>query len=440
MPNIFDILWQSHEILRREDGMSLLFIDRHFVHEGSHHAFNQLTERGLMVKAPKQTFGVMDHYVPTRAIAPEASIAAMMDKLKANCAHHGIQLFEQGQKEQGIVHVIGPELGITQPGFMMVCGDSHTATHGAYGAFAFGIGASEVAHVLATQTLWQNKPKAMNISVEGSLSPFISAKDVILSIIAKIGADGAQGHAIEYSGSTIRALSMEGRLTLCNMSIEAGARSGLVAPDQKTYNALVDKPFSPSKDILEKRIKNLTLKNATYDAVHRFNAEEIAPTVTWGTAVEEALPVTANVPRADQYMGLKGGEALTSLTIDRVFIGSCTNSRIEDLRAAAHLLQGKKAKVQGLVSAGSMQVKAQAEREGLDVIFKQAGLEWVNSGCSMCVGMNGDLAHSGERVASTTNRNFKGRQGLGVRTHLMSPIMVAAAAITGKITDFRELL
>jgi 3-isopropylmalate/(R)-2-methylmalate dehydratase large subunit len=458
--SLFDRLWDRHVVKRREDGLSLLWIDRHFVHEGSHHAFGQIAARGAKVARPDLTFGVADHYVPTRGRGgpvPDASIARMVDQLSANTAAHGITLFGLDDPRQGIVHVTGTEQGLTLPGLTVVCGDSHTSTHGAFGAYAFGIGASEVAHVLATQTLWQKKPKRMRISVEGATAPGITAKDIMLTIIATIGADGAAGHAIEYAGSAIRALSMEGRMTLCNMSIEAGGRCGMVAPDATTVAYLKGRPFAPAGALWDQAGEDWASlasdAGAVFDREVALEATSIAPTVTWGVSPEQALPITAAVPDPEAmadpvkaaaardalaYMGLTPGQPLASVPVDRVFIGSCTNSRIEDLRAAAKVLAGHKAKVPGMVSPGSSLVKQQAEEEGLARIFTEAGLEWVASGCSMCVGMNGDTVAAGERCASTTNRNFKGRQGPGARTHLMSPAMVAAAAVTGRLTDVRQ--
>ncbi len=459
---LFDKVFDAHVIVRREDGQCLLWIDRHFLHEGSFHAFNKLKEREAEVARPDLTFGIEDHYVPTRTrdlSAIDPAIRGMIEQLRGNSQRHGLKLFDLNDPGQGIVHVVGPEQGLTLPGLTMVCGDSHTATHGAFGAIAFGIGASEVAHVLMTQTLWQKKPKRMRITVDGELAPGVSAKDIALSIIAKIGADGAAGHAIEYAGSAIRSLSMEGRLTLCNLSIEAGGRCGMVAPDQTTLDYLRGRPFAPEGAMFDEAATDwLALQSdadAVFDREVRLDAAEIAPSVTWGITPEDASPITAKVPdpknfedpaRAQQvrdaldYMDIRPGQCLSDIRIDRVFIGSCTNSRIEDLRAAASILKGRKASVPGLVSPGSMQVKRQAEAEGLDRIFLDAGLEWVDAGCSMCVGMNGDLLAPGERCASTTNRNFRGRQGPGSRTHLMSPAMVAAAAVTGHLTDMRELM
>jgi 3-isopropylmalate/(R)-2-methylmalate dehydratase large subunit len=383
----------------------------------------------------------------------------MVRNLEANTGDNHITLFGLRDPRQGIVHVVGPEQGLTLPGLLIVCGDSHTSTHGAFGAYAFGIGASEVAHVLMTKTLWQKKPKRMRITVDGALGTGIAAKDIALAVIARIRADGAQGHAIEFAGSAIRALSMEGRLTLCNMSIEAGARCGMVAPDETVFSYLKGRPYAPKGSEFDRAVEEWsamrTDRNAEFDREASLVAADIAPTVTWGTSPEDALPIDASVPdparepdeaRAKQmrealdYMGIAPGKKLTEIAVDRVFIGSCTNSRIEDLRAAAAVLSGRTSKVPGLVSAGSSLVKRQAEEEGLDRIFRDAGLEWGESGCSMCVGMNGDLVAPGERCASTTNRNFRGRQGPGARTHLMSPAMVAAAAVAGHLADVRPLL
>jgi 3-isopropylmalate/(R)-2-methylmalate dehydratase large subunit len=459
---LFDKLWDAHAIVTREDGATLLWVDRHYVHEGSFHAFDQLKERGAAVARPDLTFGVADHYVPTRARAAgiaDAGIRRMVEELSANAAAHGIALFGLDDPRQGIVHVVGPEQGLTLPGLLIVCGDSHTSTHGAFGAFAFGIGASEVAHVLTTQTLWQKKPKRMRVRVDGATVPGVGAKDIALSVIARIGADGAAGHAVEYAGEAIRSLSMEGRLTLCNLSIEAGARCGMVAPDATTLAYLRGRPFAPTGEAFERAAADwLDLASdpdAVFDREVALDGAAVAPVVTWGVSPEDALPIDGTVPdperapdpgRAAQirdalaYMDLTPGQKLTDVAVDRVFIGSCTNSRIEDLRAAAAVLAGRKARVPGLVSPGSSLVKRQAEEEGLDRIFKEAGLEWADSGCSMCVGINGDQVPPGERCASTTNRNFKGRQGPGARTHLMSPAMAAAAAVTGHLADVRPLI
>ncbi len=459
---LVDKLWSAHEIVLRDDGAALLWVDRHYVHEGSFHAFRQMKSRGRSIAEPDLTFGVADHYVPTRArnqeiVNPE--IAAMVRNFETNVAESGITAFGLGDPRQGIVHVVGPEQGLTLPGLLIVCGDSHTSTHGAIGAYAFGIGASEVAHVLMTQTIWQKKPKHMRVNVTGKIVAGVGAKDIALSIIARIGADGAQGHAIEYAGSAITALSMEGRMTLCNMSIEAGSRCGMVAPDQKTFAYLKGRPYVPKGVAFDQAIEAWSAfvsdPDAPFDREVSLDADQIAPIVTWGTTPDDALPIDACVPDpahepdptrakylqdALDYMGIAPGKKLTDIAIDRVFIGSCTNARIEDLRAAAAVLAGRNTKVPGLVSPGSSTVKRQAEAEGLDRIFRDAGLEWADSGCSMCVGINGDLVPSGERCASTTNRNFRGRQGPGARTHLMSPAMVAAAALTGHLADVRPLL
>jgi 3-isopropylmalate/(R)-2-methylmalate dehydratase large subunit len=459
---LIDKLWDAHAIAEREDGEALLWVDRHYVHEGSFHAFNRLAERGAPVAEPGLTFGVADHYVPTRSSRQSISnpeIAPMVRQVEDNTGKHHIKLFGLHDARQGIVHVVGPEQGLTLPGLLIVCGDSHTSTHGALGAYAFGIGASEVAHVLMTQTIWQRKPKRMLIKIDGRLGAGIAAKDIALAVIAHIGADGATGHAIEFAGSAIRELSMEGRLTLCNMSIEAGARCGMIAPDETTFTYLQRRPYAPEGREFDRAVEVWsqlqTDANAAFDRDVSLDAADIAPIVTWGTSPEDALPIDANVPdparepdeararylrAALEYMGIAPGKKLTEIAIDRVFIGSCTNARIEDLRAAAAVLASRTSKVPGLVSAGSSLVKRQAEEEGLDRIFRDAGLEWGESGCSMCVGINGDLVAPGERCASTTNRNFRGRQGPGARTHLMSPVMVAAAAVTGYLTDARPLL
>jgi 3-isopropylmalate/(R)-2-methylmalate dehydratase large subunit len=459
---IIDKLWSAHEIVQRDDGESLLWVDRHYVHEGSFHAFGKLAERRATVAEPELTFGVADHYVPTRSSRRNIAnpeLARMVRQLGDNCATHAITLFGLDDPRQGIVHVVGPEQGLTLPGLLIVCGDSHTSSHGALGAYAFGIGASEVAHVLMTQTIWQKKPKRMRASVDGVLAPGLSAKDIVLALVAAIGADGASGYAVEFAGSAIRALSMEGRLTLCNMSIEAGARCGTVAPDAVTFTYLKGRPFAPTGPAFEQAVDDWSRlasdPGAAFDHEVALDAATIAPIVTWGTSPQDALPIDAITPdparepdperaqylrEALDYMGIAAGKKLTDIAIDRVFIGSCTNARIEDLRAAAAVLAGRTSKVPGLVSPGSTRVKNQAEGEGLDRIFREAGLEWGESGCSMCVGINGDVVGPGERCASTTNRNFRGRQGPGARTHLMSPAMVAAAAVTGHLADVRELL
>jgi len=459
---LIDKLWSSHEIARSEDGSALLWVDRHYVHEGSFHAFSQMKARHRSVSEPQLTFGVADHYVPTRGRGMDIAnpeIAAMVRNLEANAAEYNIMLFGLRDPRQGIVHVVGPEQGLTLPGLLIVCGDSHTSTHGAFGAYAFGIGASEVGHVLMTQTLWQKRPKRMRIIVDGEAMAGIAAKDIALAIIARIGADGAQGHAVEFAGSAIRSLTMEGRMTLCNMTIEAGGRCGIIAPDATTFAYLRARPFAPKSGEFERAVEAWSAltsdTDAAFDSEVSVHAGEIAPIVTWGTTPDDALPIDARVPdpsrepddtrsrylrEALDYMGIAPGTKLTDIPVDRVFIGSCTNARIEDLRAAAAVFAGRVSKVPGLVSPGSSAVKRQAEQEGLDRIFRDAGLEWADSGCSMCVGINGDLVPPGERCASTTNRNFRGRQGPGARTHLMSPAMVAAAAVSGHLADVRPLL
>jgi 3-isopropylmalate/(R)-2-methylmalate dehydratase large subunit len=463
---LFDKVWNSHVITAREDGTCLLWIDRHLLHEGSFHAFEKLDHASRVVRRPDLTFGVADHYVPSttgsgrrdRAIAdPEA--AMLVSYLRQNASRHGFDSFDMTDPRQGIVHVIGPEQGLTLPGLTLVCGDSHTATHGAFGALAFGIGASEVAHVLATQTLWQRKPAQMRVTIDGTLHPLVSAKDVILTIIATIGAAGATGCAIEYAGSTVLAMSMAARMTLCNMSIEAGSRTGMIAPDETTFAALRGRARAPKGGALEHAIAAWRLlfsdPEASFDRALAVDASAVMPTVTWGTSPETALPITGRVPdpaaaadpaTADRFrsqleiMGLRPNEPLDGIAVDQVFIGSCTNGRIEDLRSAAAILSGRSAAIPGLVVAGSMPVKRQAEREGLHHIFRQAGLSWGEPGCSSCTGMNGDVVPPGRRCAATSNRNFAGRQGPGSRTHLMSPAMAAAAAATGFICDVRRLV
>jgi 3-isopropylmalate/(R)-2-methylmalate dehydratase large subunit len=460
---LFDKIWSSHAILVRPGGATLLHIDRHLVHDGSGNAFRMLKEKGLAVRRPDRTFATPDHYVSTLshdlASINEPHCRGVVEDLEANAKAAGLTLFGLSDRRQGIVHVVGPEQGLSQPGMIMVCGDSHTATHGALGALAFGVGASEVGHVLATQTLWQSKPKNMRVVVDGTLPPGVHAKDVILAIIARIGTAGGAGHVIEYAGSTIRALGIEGRLTICNMSIEAGARAGMVAPDDITFTYLHGRPYAPRGADWDKALAYWgslpSDADAQFDREVRLDAAGIAPMVTWGTSPEAAAPITERVPdpasepdaarrdsmeRALAYMDLRPGMPLADIMIDRVFIGSCTNSRIEDLRAAAKVLDGRRAVIPAMAVPGSGLVKAQAEAEGLDAIFRRAGFEWREAGCSMCVGMNGDLVAPGERCASTSNRNFVGRQGKGARTHLVSPAMAAAAAVAGKLTDVRQFL
>lgn len=457
---LVDKLWEAHEVRRNEDGASLLWVDRHLVHEGSHHAFAKLAHRGLSVAHPDLTFAVVDHYAPTRGRGGPISgdIFRMIGTLENNAKLHGIRLFGLRDPVQGIVHVLGPEQGLSLPGLLINCGDSHTSTHGAFGALAFGIGATEVAHVLATQTIWQKRPRKMRLTVTGALGPAVTAKDLALTWIHRLGTDGARGHSVEYAGPAVQHLSMEARMTLCNLSIEGGARFGLVAPDQTTFDYLQGRPLAPTGErwdlAMEHWAQLQSDADAPFDREVEIDADQIMPTVTWGTSPEDALPINAAVPDPTQlpqaraiavreavdYMGLVPGRPLEGTPVDQVFIGSCTNGRIEDLRLAAAVLTGRKARVPGLISPGSRLIKQQAEQEGLDRIFTDAGLEWVDSGCSMCVGMNGDLVEAGKRCASSTNRNFKGRQGRGARTHLMSPAMVAAAAVTGTLTDVRPLL
>lgn len=461
---MFDKIWERHEISKPyPDGPSLLYIDRDIIHEGSFHAFNNLRTRNLKVRCPEHVLGIPDHYAPTHTrIASEsatADIEKMIVTFDKNMRWSKAQYFPLHDEAQGIVHVVGPEQGFSLPGQIIVCSDSHTSTHGALGAIAFGIGQSENTHVLATQTLWQKKPKIMKIHVSGTLQKGVSAKDVVLYIISTIGTSGATGYAIEYSGEVIRNLSMEGRLTLCNMSIEAGARCGMIEPDNVTYRYLKGKKWSPKGELWDLAVADWeTLSSdpgAKYDANIYIDGSKILPMVTWGTSPEEVVHVEDRVPIIDQslsreqqsnlrdsldYMGLKEGQQIQDVAIDMVFIGSCTNSRIEDLRAAAAILKGKKSRVPGLVVPGSELVRKQAEAEGLAEIFQSAGLRWGHAGCSMCVAMNGDYVPAGKRCASTSNRNFKGRQGTGARTHLMSPMMVAAAAVYGKITDVRRFL
>jgi 3-isopropylmalate/(R)-2-methylmalate dehydratase large subunit len=458
---MFDKVWARHVVATGPGGHVLLYVDRHLLHEGSAAAFARLARAGRRVRRPDLCAATADHYVATSpgAPAPDAEVARMIESLAASAAERGIVLFGRGDARRGIVHVIGPEQGLTLPGMLLVCGDSHTATHGALGALAFGIGSSEVEHVLATQTLWQRRPRTMRITVEGRLGPGVSAKDVILAIVATIGAGGGVGHAVEYAGPVIRAMSIGERATVCNMSIEAGARCGMVAPDATTFAYLEGRPFAPTGQAWTRARASWSAlpsdPDAAFDREVRLDGDGIAPTVTWGTSPQDALPITARVPepaaiddagrrqaveRALGYMGLAPGTPLTDVAVDRVFIGSCTNSRLEDLRAAAAVARGRRAVVPAWVVPGSGLVKSAAEAEGLDRVFREAGFEWREAGCSMCVGMNGETAREGERVASTSNRNFEGRQGKGARTHLMSPAMAAAAAVTGRLADVRALV
>ena len=461
---LFDKIWDHHLIDTQEDGASLIYIDRHLVHEvTSPQAFEGLRLSGRTVNSPKRTLAVADHNVPTTDRAggiDEEESRIQVEALDKNVEDFGIPYFNMMDKRQGIVHVIGPEQGFTQPGMTIVCGDSHTATHGAFGALAFGIGTSEVEHVLATQTLIQKPAKNMLINLEGELQTGVSPKDLVLAIIGKIGTAGGTGHVIEYSGEAIKKLSMEGRMTVCNMSIEAGARAGMIAPDQVTFDYLKDKPMSPKGNDWDLAIewwKSLPSdEGAFYDKRITIDATKIKPTVTWGTSPEDVVSIHGFIPdpskiqdddarlkveRSLEYMGLKGGQKISDVEINTVFIGSCTNSRIEDLRSAARIIEGKKVKqgIRAMVVPGSGLVKAQAEEEGLNLMFTEAGFEWREPGCSMCLAMNEDKLQPGERCASTSNRNFEGRQGKGGRTHLVSPQIAAASAITGKLTDCDSL-
>ncbi|MGV7245068.1 3-isopropylmalate dehydratase large subunit [Caballeronia sp. M23-90] len=462
---LFDKIWSQHHVLEREDGQSLLYVDSHFLQDGSAPAFEMLRQRGLKAHAPQRGFATPDHYVPTGsrdlASITDPEKRAMANALRDDTKSLGITFFGLDDVRQGIVHVVAPEQGLSRPGMLIVCGDSHTSTHGAVGALAFGIGATEVAHVLATQTLWQRKPKALRIALEGTLPAGVGAKDVILAIIAKIGAGGATGHVIEYAGPVIESLSMEGRFTICNMSIEAGGRAGMMAPDDTTFHYLAGKPFAPQGARWDEEVARwrglASDAGASYDKEITLDVSTLQPMVTWGNSPEDALPIDARVPdpadapnaekraamqRTMDYMGLTPGMTLDGLTIDRAFIGSCTNGRIEDLQAAAAVVKGRKVaqSVEAWVVPGSGLVKQEAEALGLDRIFKDAGFQWREAGCSMCLGTNGDTVAPGQRSASTTNRNFVGRQGPGSRTHLMSPVMVAAAALSGRVTDVRPML
>ena len=459
---LFDKIWSDHLVGQREDGTSLLYIDRHLVHEvTSPQAFEGLKLSNRKVRRPESTFATADHNVPTinrENIADEQS-RIQVETLAKNTKEHNIEYFELTDRRQGIVHIIGPEQGITQPGMTMVCGDSHTSTHGAFGALAFGIGTSEVEHVLATQTIVQKPAKNMRIAVNGKLPFGVTSKDLILYIIGQIGTAGGNGHVIEYAGTTLKPLSMESRMTICNMSIEAGARAGLIAPDQITFDYIKGRPYAPSQEHWEKAIEYWSSlpsdQDAFYDKELIINSDEIDPMVTWGTSPEDVVAVNGFVPdpssgntenkqksiqRSLDYMGLKSGTKITDIRLDKIFIGSCTNGRIEDLRNVASIVKDKKiaSHIGGMIVPGSGLVKKQAEEEGLSKIFIDAGFEWRDAGCSMCLGMNPDQLKPGERCASTSNRNFEGRQGRGGRTHLMSPELAAASAIVGNISDIRD--
>ncbi|MEQ6249342.1 3-isopropylmalate dehydratase large subunit [Sulfitobacter sp. HNIBRBA3233] len=463
---LYDKIWDAHLAHEADDGTCLLYIDRHLVHEvTSPQAFEGLRMAGRTVRAPDKTIAVPDHNVPTTPGRDDPKnmtedSAIQVAALDTNAKEFGIHYYPVSDVRQGIVHIVGPEQGWTLPGMTVVCGDSHTATHGAFGALAHGIGTSEVEHVLATQTLIQKKSKNMKVEITGKLAPGVTAKDIVLTIIGETGTAGGTGYVIEYCGEAIRDLSMEGRMTICNMAIEGGARAGLIAPDEKTFEYCKGRPHAPKGAQWEAALdwwKTLySDDDAAWDKVLTIRGEDIAPTVTWGTSPEDVLPITASVPSAESfaggkvgaaqraldYMGLKAGTPLRDVEIDTVFIGSCTNGRIEDLRAAAAILKGRKIKegMRAMVVPGSGLVRAQAEEEGLADIFKEAGFEWRLAGCSMCLAMNPDQLSPGERCAATSNRNFEGRQGRGGRTHLMSPAMAAAAAVTGKLTDVRELM
>lgn len=460
---LYEKIWDKHVCAENDAGATILYIDRHLLHEvTSPIAFDTIAQKKLSIFRPKSILAVADHNIPTNygrsdvSSDPEATLQLKL--IRQYTSANNIQYYGYDDIRQGIVHVVGPEQGIIQPGMTVVCGDSHTSTHGAFGALAFGICTTEIEHVLATQTLLQQKSKTMEIRIKGSIPPKVTAKDVIMHIIGKIGTSGATGHVIEFTGSVIDNMSMEARMTICNMAIELGARSGLIAPDDKTFAYLKGRPQAPAAEHWDSAVSYwqqfYTDVNAKYDSVFVINANEIQPMVTWGTSPEDVLPINGVVPSSENYsgadrlyiedslnyMGLKSGQKITDISIDKVFIGSCTNSRIEDLRQAATILKGKKiaAGVTGMVVPGSGLVKHQAEIEGLDIIFKEAGFEWREAGCSMCLGMNADRLKPGERCASTSNRNFKGRQGPNGRTHLVSPSMAAAAAVSGHFVDIRD--
>jgi len=458
---LFQKVWDEHIVAAPAGRSPLLYVDLHLVHEvTSPQAFDGLRAAGRKLREPLRTIATVDHNIPTEPRGTpifDPIAKKQIEALQKNCRDFGVRLFDMDSPEQGIVHVIGPELGFTQPGMTIVCGDSHTSTHGAFGALAFGIGTSEVEHVLATQTLPQRKPKTMLIQVSGELSEGVSSKDLVLAIIGKIGTDGATGHVIEYAGDAVRALSLEGRMTVCNMSIEAGARAGMIAPDETTFAYMKGRRYAPQGkdwDAAVERWRGLASDSgAEYDSVVEINAAELAPFVTWGTNPGMVVPITSRVPelpangsdrasaeRMLEYMGLDPGTPMEKISIDRVFIGSCTNSRLEDLTAAARVAKGHKVAsgVRAMVVPGSQKIKQAAEQQGLHKIFQEAGFEWRESGCSMCLGMNPDILNPGERCASTSNRNFEGRQGRGGRTHLVSPMMAAAAAIAGHFTDVRN--
>ena len=460
--SLYEKIWESHHILD-EHGASLLYVDKHLLHEGSRNAFVLLRERGLQVARPKQTYAFADHLIPVRNQPKSVSLIrnlhsrGMAEEQVSNCESSEIRLFGLGDPDQGIVHVVGPEQGLTQPGNVIVCGDSHTSTHGAFACLAFGIGSTEVSHVLATQCLWQRKSRNVKIEFVGKLGGAVGPKDLILALIARVGANGGSGAVFEYSGEVINEMTMDERMTLCNMSVESGARAGLIAVDDKTIEYLKGRPYSPTGESWKNAEKYWrTLKSdadAQFDETITFDCSLLEPQVTWGTSPEDVVQITGKVPDKSSitseseirrveasfaYMGIEPGERIQDIVVDRVFIGSCTNGRLDDLRDAAKILTGKKVSIPTMIVPGSTRIKIAAESEGLDKIFIDAGAEWLASGCSMCLGMNGDIGKPGERCASTSNRNFKGRQGPGVRTHLMSPLMAAATAIEGKIADPRR--
>jgi 3-isopropylmalate/(R)-2-methylmalate dehydratase large subunit len=462
---LFEKIWRQHEVFVDDTGQSLLYIDRNLIHEGSRNPFQVLAAKGLAVRRVDRTFATPDHYAPTsgRSLAdvqgPER--LDMVTSLSRNTKREGITLFGMDDPRHGITHVVGPELGLSLPGMTIVCGDSHTSTHGALGALAFGVGASDVAHVLATQTIWQRMPRTMRVRIDGALGQGVTAKDVALALIAQVGVSGGAGYVIEYTGSTIASMSMEGRLTLCNLSIEAGARAGIIAPDDITFSYVRGRSFAPGGEQWDRELAKWRVlasdADAHFDAEVLLDAGKVAPMVTWGNSVEDALPITGHVPdpaaasdpkrravleQTLQYMGLKAGERLDDIVIDYAFIGSCTNGRIEDLRQAAAVVRGRRvaAHVRALVVPGSGSVKSAAEAEGLHRVFVDAGFEWREPACSMCLATNGDTVPPGMRCASTSNRNFVGRQGPESRTHLMSPAMAAAAAIAGRLIDVRDYL
>jgi 3-isopropylmalate/(R)-2-methylmalate dehydratase large subunit len=462
---LFEKVWDAHVVAQDPGAPAVLYIDAHLIHEvTSPQAFAMLRELGLKVRRPDRTFATMDHAIPTRNVDITlwpSDAATQVRTLRENCADFGVTLFDIEGDVQGIVHVVGPEMGITQPGMTIVCGDSHTSTHGAFGALAFGIGTSEVGHVLATQCLLQQKPKTFAINVDGELGFGVTAKDIILAIIAKNGAGGGAGYVFEYRGSAIRSLSMANRMTICNMSIEGGARAGMIAPDDTTFAYIEGRPYAPQGEEWEKAVAYwrtlVTDEDAVFDRELHLDASQLAPMVTYGTNPGEGIPVTGHIPTVDEledpavrrslvssleYMGLEQGQKMEGQPVDIVFIGSCTNGRIEDLREAAAIVKGRKVadSVWGIVVPGSKAVKSQAEAEGLDRIFSEAGFEWRGAGCSMCLAMNDDKAGAGKYVASTSNRNFRGRQGPGARSLLMSPIMAAAAAVNGRVVDVREVM